>query len=76
MNYEKEGTEKINSKFEFPYTINLRDFCVEEISKIKEQEQESDEIYPKLDDYYEYELKGINVHLGSAEGGHKIMNLK
>ena len=72
MNYEKEGTEKINSKFEFPNTINLRDFCVEEISKIKDQEQESDVIYPKLDDYYEYELKGINVHLGSAEGGHYI----
>ena len=72
MNYETEGTEKINSKFEFPNTINLRNFCVEEITKIKNPEQESEEIYPKLDDYYEYELKGINVHLGSAEGGHYI----
>ena len=72
MNYETEGTEKINSKFEFPNTINLSNFCVEEITKIKNKEQESDEIYPKLEEYYEYELKGINVHLGSAEGGHYI----
>ena len=24
----------------------------------------------KVDDYYQYELKGINVHTGSADGGH------
>ena len=72
MNYETEATEKINSKFEFPTTINLKNFCVEEITKIQNKEQESDSIYPKLDDYYEYELKGINVHLGNAEGGHYI----
>ena len=72
MNYETEATEKINSKFEFPNTINLKNFCVEEIAEIKNNSQDSDSIYQKLDDYYEYELKGINVHLGSAEGGHYI----
>ena len=72
MNYETEATEKINSKFEFPNTINLKDFCIEEITKIKNEEQVADSIYPKLDEYYEYELKGINVHLGIAEGGHYI----
>lgn len=72
MNYETEATEKINSKFEFPNTINLKNFCAEEITKIKDKEQESDEIYPKQEEYYEYELKGINVHLGGAEGGHYI----
>ena len=72
MNYEKEETEKINSKFEFPNTINLKNFCVEEIDKAKNKDQETDSIYPKLEEYYEYELKGINIHLGSAEGGHYI----
>ena len=72
MNYEKEETEKINSKFEFPNTINLKNFCVEENSEIQNNSKESDSIYKKIDDYYEYELKGINVHLGSAEGGHYI----
>ena len=33
MNYEFERTEKINSKFEFPNTLNLRRFCIEELNK-------------------------------------------
>ena len=70
MNYESEQTEKINSKFEFPNTLNLKKYCVEEINKgIK---NESDEIYFKEEEYYEYELKGINVHIGNAMGGHYI----
>ena len=72
MDYEKEGTEKINSKFEFPNKINLKNFCIEEITKTNNKNMDSDEIYPKEEDYYEYELKGINIHLGSAEGGHYI----
>ena len=75
MNYEIETTGKINSKFEFPNTLNLKKYCIEEIIKNnnnKESSYETDEIYPKEDDYYQYELKGINVHLGSAQGGHYI----
>ena len=72
MNYETEATEKINSRFEFPKTINLKNFCIEQITNTENKEQESDLIYPKLEEYYEYELKGINIHLGSAEGGHYI----
>ena len=30
----------------------------------------------KKDEYYEYELKGINVHMGNAEGGHYISIIK
>ena len=68
LNYELGITEKINSKFEFPNTLNLKQFCTEEINKgIKNN---SDEIYLKEDEYYEYELKGINVHMGNAQGGH------
>ena len=74
MNYEVERTEKINSKFEFPNTLDLKQFCIEEILKNnnKGNLDESDEIYPKEDEYYQYELKGINVHLGNAQGGHYI----
>ena len=71
MNYEIERTEKINSKFEFPRTINLKKYCVEEITRnLKNAEYENDDIYLKEDSYYEYVLKGVNVHLGSADGGH------
>ena len=74
MNYEFERTEKINSKFEFPNTLNLRRFCIEELNKNNKKgyQKEPDEIYPKEDYYYEYELKGINVHIGSAQGGHYV----
>ena len=73
MNYEIERTEKINSRFEFPFEINLKDFSAEKVvSQIYGKQFESDDIYVKQDDYYNYELKGINIHMGSAEGGHYI----
>ena len=57
---------------EFPRKINLKEFCVEEITKNYSISQDSatDDIYTKDDEYYQYELKGINVHTGSADGGH------
>ena len=73
MDYELERTEKINSKFEFPNTLDLKKFCIEEISKKdNETSYDKDEIYPKEDEYYKYELKGINIHMGNAQGGHYI----
>ena len=71
MNYEIEKTEKINSRFEFPFNINLKEFCIEDIvTQISGKNFESEDIYVKNDDYYNYELKGINIHMGSADGGH------
>ena len=71
MNYEIERTEKINSRFEFPMNINLKEFCIEDIvQQISGKKFESEDIYVKEDDYYNYELKGINIHMGSADGGH------
>jgi len=69
LRYETLQTEKINSKFEFPTKINLKNFCVE---KLQQNENESDEIYFKKEEYYEYILKGVNVHIGHASGGHYI----
>ena len=71
MNYEYERTEKINSRFEFPVNINLKEFCIEDIaSQILGKNFENEDIYVKSDEYYNYELKGINIHMGSADGGH------
>ena len=71
MNYEYERTEKINSRFEFPVSINLKEFCIEDIaSQILGKDFENEDIYVKSDEYYNYELKGINIHMGSADGGH------
>ena len=70
MNYDIEHTEKNNSKLEFPLDINLKKFCIEELMHQTAAGYETDEIYYKDDEYYEYELKGVNVHMGSADGGH------
>ena len=76
LNYETCNTEKINSRFEFPKKLNLKHFSTEEITKTisgnenDENKNETLEIYNREDEYYEYELKGINVHTGSADGGH------
>ena len=65
LNYETCQTQKINSKFEFPKYLDLKEFCTEQFNK-----DETLETYNRVDDYYQYELKGINVHTGSADGGH------
>ena len=71
MNYEIERTEKINSRFEFPFDLNLKKFCIEDIvTQISGKKFEDADIYEKEDEYYKYELKGINIHMGSADGGH------
>ena len=71
LDYETCHTRKINSKFEFPKKLNLKLFCVEEITKnFGANQSETSDIYSREDEYYQYELKGINVHTGSADGGH------
>ena len=77
MNYEIERTEKINSRFEFPLCINMKEFCIEDID-FSGKKFENEDIYIKNDNYYEYELKGINIHMGSADGGHyfSVINIK
>ena len=68
LNYEIFKTMKINSKFVFPKNLNLKQYCITENQK--NSENKNDNIYPHDEEYYEYELKGINVHTGSADGGH------
>ena len=57
---------------EFPTKINLKEFCIEEITKnySVSKDEAIDDIYTRQDEYYQYELKGINIHTGSADGGH------
>ena len=71
LDYEICHTRKINSKFEFPKKLNLKVFCVEEIIKsLGTNQGDNEDIYNREEEYYQYELKGINVHTGSADGGH------
>ena len=75
INYEYNQTEKINSFFEFPKELNLKEFCIENVQK---EDNDEDDIYLRNNDYYSYVLKGVNVHSGHANGGHyySIINLE
>lgn len=57
---------KVNDKFEYPLELNLREYTVEGIDELK---QELDQ--PERDEsYYNYKLRGVLVHMGTAESGH------
>jgi len=60
-NYDYDYIDKINSKFKFPINLNLKKYCVE---KFQSEDSKFSEIYSKKEDYYEYVLKGINIHKG------------
>ena len=63
MEYNNQGElEKIDSKFDFPLELNLKKYCSENNSV--------------NDNYFKYNLKGINIHKGSANGGHYISLIK
>ena len=59
LDYETCHTTKINSRMEFPRKINLKEFCVEEITKNYSISQDSatDDIYTKDDEYYQSHRK-------------------
>ena len=65
--FDYDRNVKINSKLEFPRLLNMKQFTLEGCSN---NIQETDEIYIKCNEYYEYYLTGIIVHVGSADAGH------
>lgn len=87
FNLDTLMNEKINSKLEFPFELNLEPYTVEGIDwrekkKLEEanpEEIESQNLGPYLlheKDYYEYILKGVTVHIGTAEFGHYYSYIK
>ena len=71
MNYQTGEQQKINSRFEFPTELDLKNYCIESIAK-----EEDEAIYPKKNEYYKYNLKGVNLHKGTAEAGHYLSIIK
>ena len=63
MTYNNNGElEKINNKFNFPFNdLNLKKYCLS---------------LDNNENYYKYNLKGINIHKGNAEGGHYVSLIK
>ena len=64
LDFETGEQIKINSRFEFPIDLNLKNYCFE--NNIKEGKN----IYEKKDEYYKYVLRGVIIHKGDGGGGH------
>ncbi len=63
---EQLTKRKLNNKGNVTKTESKTTKNVEDEVEI----EETDEVYFKYDDYYEYHLKGVVIHLGSADFGH------
>lgn len=57
---------KINDYFEFPMELNLKPWTKDGVENVND----------KPNSYYQYELKGVLVHSGSAESGHYYSFIK
>jgi hypothetical protein len=86
LNYETFMREKVNDRFEFPPTLDLYPYCSEGVewqarvaaaaaaaaaaSPPTEAVEEPRPylVHPK--EYYEFELVGVVVHMGTADSGH------
>jgi ubiquitin carboxyl-terminal hydrolase 34 len=68
FNFDTYANEKINSRLEFPHTLNLEPYTKEGLER-KEKQDDSMQIDVDPEDY-EYELSGVVVHTGTAEAGH------
>ena len=67
FDYEYFQNRKINSRLEFPNKLNLKNYTIE--STINEGKG-NEEFFVKTNEYYEFNLVGVNVHYGLSEAGH------
>ena len=70
---------KLNDKCEFPYELDMEPYTQEGLDAIeKRKDPEFDGMieakYP--DEYYKYKLKGVVVHMGTADSGHYYSFIK
>ena len=69
FDYDNMSKVKINDSCEFPMKINMEKYTQHGLrKKEKSLEEENGEIFPE--GYFEYELKGLVIHLGNADSGH------
>lgn len=60
---------KVNNYYEFPWEIDLEPYTIEGLhKKDSDLHHSSSPGFPA--DYYQFRLRGVVIHTGSAEGGH------
>jgi ubiquitin carboxyl-terminal hydrolase 9/24 len=62
--------DKINTRFEFPNVLDLKEFSYKEVMRDCTDDEELRELKNIKDEDYLYKLVGVNVHVGTADHGH------
>ena len=66
FDFDTMNRHKLNDYCEFPHELDMEPYTQEGLER-REKEMSSS-IYPE--DYYKYKLRGIVIHIGTAESGH------
>lgn len=73
FNFDTMQRIKLNDYCEFPMEIDMEPYTQEGIELRERQNEDTfgQEIQKKFpDEYYKYKLKGVNIHMGTANSGH------
>jgi ubiquitin carboxyl-terminal hydrolase 9/24 len=81
LDYNTFETVKLNSRCAFGQTLNMKRYTLEGVEALEQSEQQSENdamdtgseesaLRHLPDEEYEYELAGVLVHAGVAQGGH------
>ena len=69
FNFDTFENDKLNSRFEFPYILDLKDYSYKKVMH-DNQDEELKHLKDINDDDYIYRLVGVNIHVGAASHGH------
>lgn len=77
FDYEKMKNFKVNDSCEFPFLLNVEPYTAEGLAR-RDAQLSGNEPAPMIHplSYYDYELTGIVVHIGTTDSGHYISFIK
>ncbi|KAK4884213.1 hypothetical protein RN001_000484 [Aquatica leii] len=68
--------EKVNTHFSFPMRLNMEGYVEKQLMPQQYQEERENSSEPEEIEQYEYDLIGVTVHTGTADGGHYYSFIK
>ena len=78
FNFETLTKYKLNDYCEFPMKLDMKQYTKEYLNEVNNDEEQAAPIelteYPS--EYYEYHLRGVIIHMGTADSGHYYSLIK
>jgi ubiquitin C-terminal hydrolase len=73
FNFDNMQRVKLNDYCEFPIELDMEPYTLEGLDKLSEQEEAHNK---PPESYYKYALKGVLIHMGTADSGHYYTFIK